>query len=137
MTRNPKIASTVVLLIPIFVAFLWTLAFQDNDDPKNIKYVLWKHHLNPWMNLDDAAYTVVHDSERDQLIVGRSANELRKRFGYMIVPATRSPYFQDCAADSPTHGPPHRHDGALYLRQTDLIVFLNEGTATETMMCKG
>jgi hypothetical protein len=110
---------------------LWVATYPQDDDPKNIKYVLWRHHLNPWMNLNAAAETVIHDQDRERLIVGSSREELRKRFGYMTDPSARSEYFQHCALHA------GEHSDALYLRQTDLIVIFRDNHAIEQFLCKG
>ena len=124
-------AGSVVIFILAVVA-LWAATYPQDGDPKNIKYVLWKHRLNPWMNLSVAAETVVHDRNRELLIVGSSKEDLRQRFGYMTATSTRSAYFQKCAALNPKE-----HDDALYLRQTDLIVFFRDNLAIKQFLCKG
>jgi hypothetical protein len=129
LTKRTIARSAVILALAVVA--LWAVTYPQDGDPKNIKYVLWKHHLNPWMNLRVAAETVIHDRDRDRLIVGSSKEELRKRFGDMTDPSKRSEYFQNCALYTG-----ERAD-ALYLRQTDLIVIFRDNHAIKEFLCKG
>lgn len=65
---------------PLFMAALALLAwafvlYPDPADPKNMRYVLWKHNLAS-MDLDVATYTIEEDPAGKQaLILGRSEKE--------------------------------------------------------------
>lgn len=43
----------VGVVLCLGVAGLWAATYPDNQDPKNIYYVLWKQGLNDNMNLDN------------------------------------------------------------------------------------
>jgi hypothetical protein len=70
-----KPALILAILLPILGLSLWIATYPDDGDPKNIKYVLWKHHLNPSMNLDVAVGTMTHDSYSEKLVLGMTPNQ--------------------------------------------------------------
>ncbi len=49
----------MLLSFGMFVA--WIVLYPEDQDPKNIDYVLWKHGLNQNMNLDHAIAGMTHD----------------------------------------------------------------------------
>ncbi|MGA7559162.1 MAG: hypothetical protein WCF61_01975 [Terriglobales bacterium] len=53
------VALGMLLSFGMFVA--WIVLYPEDQDPKNIDYVLWKHGLNQNMNLDHAIAGMTHD----------------------------------------------------------------------------
>jgi len=70
---------TLILALVLIFAFVlvWTLTYPSDNDPKNIKYVLWKNGLYP-MNPDTAMGTMIGDAGRDKLVIGKTKNQLQK-----------------------------------------------------------
>ena len=67
-----KIAWATAVLAFFIVAFVgWELTYPSESDPKNLKYVLWKAGLYR-MNLDSVTDTMIGDSGREKLVVGKT-----------------------------------------------------------------
>jgi hypothetical protein len=95
MAKRIALAILAIAVLLSFVAGFWTLTYPDAADPKNMKYVLWKHglyHLEPRFILDG----LYADPERDKFVIGRSKEEIEAMFGPLI-PAKESPnYIPSC-----------------------------------------
>src|SRR5215467_7732007 len=100
MTKFLARAFTLLLVFLIAAVVVWALAYPSESDPKNIKYVLWKHALYP-MNLDTAVGTMIGDIDREALVVGKSKTQLQKKFGYLKSPSDAHPYMRACYLESP------------------------------------
>jgi NhaP-type Na+/H+ and K+/H+ antiporter len=61
---------------------VWHLMYPSRSDPKNPRYVLWKVGLYG-MDPELAIAPMVGDAQRDALVVGKSKEELRRKFGYL------------------------------------------------------
>jgi hypothetical protein len=87
--RKPgrKTALILAVLLPILALSLWMATYPDNGDPKNIKYVLWKNHLNPWMNLDVAVGTMTHDRNPERLVLGMTPDQLEQDLAILHRPS--------------------------------------------------
>ena len=83
-----------ILIIILALAFVfvagWVLTYPSSNDPKNIKYVLWKANLYK-VNLDVATAAMVGDPNRDKLVVGKTKAQIRDKFGSLLSPADASP----------------------------------------------
>ncbi len=112
---------------------LWVAAYPDGGDPKNIKYVLWKHGLNKGMNLDDALGAMAHDVHRDKFVLGLTEAQLASRFGYV----TQISEGQYCYAEySGYRGGTTAGEKAIFLRESGLMVILKNGVAVDLVDCK-
>ncbi len=58
----------------------WVALYPSSNDPKNIRYVLWKAHLLAW-DLDLATYALAFDPDRNGLVLGKTKSELEGKFG--------------------------------------------------------
>lgn len=143
MTKR-RIRNAIILLLGSFLAFVgaWQAEYPDGE-PKNLKYILWKHGLYH-MDLDRAAYTMIGDAERNKLVIGQTEEQLRKRFGYLLTPDKAYPYLQRCIADTPPppglpyYGPPPwKGKKLLLIRHEILLVVFEGGKATELWILKG
>src|SRR5215467_4397640 len=103
MTKFLARAFTLLLVFLIAAVVVWALAYPSESDPKNIKYVLWKHNLYP-MNLDTAVGTMISDIGREKLVVGKSKMQLQRKFGYLKSPYDAHPYMKSCYFESPWKG---------------------------------
>lgn len=110
----------------IIAGLVWYAGYPDPDDPKNIGYVLWKVGPNPFENLDDASNALVADVHRDNLVIGKTEEQLRMRFGFLLSADKASPKLRRCLPTVEWASGKH----VMFIRNSyDLIVF-DKGVAT-------
>lgn len=124
-----RILTGVFIVVFVFVA-AWALTYAEGD-PKNIKYVLWKAGFYK-MNLDTAADTMIGDSGRNKLVVGKSKDQLRNKFGYLVTPANASQYLRGCHQSSGW-----KNKEVLFIRQSPFMVVFDGDRATDLVLVKG
>jgi hypothetical protein len=119
--------------------FYWVTSYPDGGDPKNIDYVLWKHHLNRNMNLDDAVAGMTHDTWAVRLVRGMTKDQLKERFGYIREFRDARPYLQMCASTDAADeiGMHPQNENVVYLRDSDWMVVMRNGRAADLVLCKG
>ena len=127
----------VVAILLSFVA--WRGLYPEDDDPKNIDYVLWKHGLNARMNLDDAVAGMTHDTSPVNIVKGMSEEQLETRFGYLRSLEEATPYLQRCYAPATFGELGVRAQGmrVVFLRDSWWMVILDGGKAVDLVLCKG
>jgi hypothetical protein len=122
----------------LFVA--WARLYPEDFDPKNIQYVLWKHGINPQMNLDDAVAGMTHDTWAVNIVKGMSKDDLKHRFGYVRTLDEASPYMRLCYTQPGTIGElgvrAHGRD-VLFLRDGPWMAILDGGRTVDLVLCKG
>ena len=129
MAKRILIAVAVVVGAIILFGVMWAFTYPKND-PKNIEYVFWKHHLLE-MDLDAAVNTMGWDVDRFDMVVGKSEHELADRFGY-LTPMSQAPaYLQRCYRESVWNG--HR---AMFLRRSIFLVIFENGRASHLITMK-
>ena len=130
--RKPR-ARIVMLVFALLVtvAVVWILMYPSENDPKNIKYVLWKSNLYS-MNLDNAMSAMIGDIGREKLVVGKNKMQLRRKFGYLVAPAEAHPYMRSCYLESPW-----KDRDVLLIRNGPWTVVFSGDKATELVLCKG
>jgi hypothetical protein len=106
--------------------------YPSENDPKNIKYVFWKVGLYR-MDLDTAIGTMIGDRNREKLVIGKTKDQLRGKFGYLLAPSEAGPYMQTCYADSAWK----EKATVLLLRRGPWMVKFDGDKATDLMLCKG
>lgn len=118
-----------IFALTVYVVFAyWGFA---PDDPKNIRYVLWKRGLNGNMNLDTALAAFYQDTDRDQLIRGATEDQLNTRFGYVRRLEQVSPYLQRCRNEG-------REDKmVVFLRDSPWMVVMDDQKGSDLVLCKG
>jgi hypothetical protein len=118
---------------------LWLVAVPDTNDPKNLYYALWKHGLNPNMNLDYALDTMVLDGDQRALVIGSTKEQLKSRYGVVRSLNEVSPYYQQCNEihSSGQPNPTRKSREAVFLRDSNWMVILEHGKAVELVLCKG
>lgn len=122
---------TGVFAVVFVFATAWVLTYPDGD-PKNIKYVFWKAGLYR-MNLDMAVGTMIGDGGgRDKLVVGKTREQLRNRFGYLLRPADASQYLRGCYQNSA-----FKDSEVLFIRRSPWMVVFNGDKATRLVLIKG
>jgi len=131
MTKSPVRAITLLLVSLAAAIVIWSLTYPSENDPKNIKYVLWKHDLYP-MNLDRATGAMIGDASREKLVVGKTKTQLQKKFGYLKSPSEAHPYVRACYLESPW-----KDQNVLVIRDGPWMVRFSGENATDLTLCKG
>jgi hypothetical protein len=130
--RKVAWATALVVLAFFVVAFVgWGLTYPSDGDPKNIKYVLWKTGLYR-MNLDLVTGTMIGDSGREKLVVGKTKSQLRERFGYLLPPAEASPYLRGCYQNSSW-----KNRDVQFIRKSPWMVVFDGDKVAELILVKG
>jgi hypothetical protein len=119
------------LAVLLVITGVWLALYPQDSDPKNIKYVLWKNGLYR-MNLDMATGTMIGDNHRNELVLGKSEEDLRKRFGYLTLPADASPYLRNCYADLSWKGMK-----VMFIRSSPWMIVFRDDKAAELVLIKG
>jgi len=134
-----------LFIIAVVVVLVWLGAYPDKGDPRNIRYVLWKHGLNKNMDLDDALFAMVGDVRRERQVQGLTKGQLKARFGYVRTLAEVTSYYRACYF-SPgvfTQGDAGRaeiaakSEDAFFLRDSPWMVVMKNGKAADLVLCKG
>ena len=125
---RPLIAT--VLLIVTGLA-LWQTLYHGPGDRKDLRYQAWKIGLLP-MDLDKATSTMVGDIHPDRLVVGKTKEELVKKFGYVTTLDNASEYLKYCYFNSPYYG-----KQVLILRSSNWMVLMKNGRAADLILVKG
>lgn len=90
------VASRISALVFIVVAFMigaWIWAHSEEGDPKNAKYLLWKAQLYE-MDPQAVGKTMLRDSQRDKLVVGKTKDQLKHQFGPLLPLDQVSKYYE-------------------------------------------
>jgi hypothetical protein len=118
----------------VFVAFLTFSAsgiaahFYNRSDDLSLRYILWKKGLHPYPS-EIIHYAVLSDNNRDELIRGKSKEEIRN-----IFPDTRE------ALDSQMQKQYENELAGreyLWLGEYGVIIFLNNGIGDYITIMKG
>jgi hypothetical protein len=123
-------AAALVVVVSIVIVILWILVYPE-PDPKNIKYVLWKHGLYR-MDLDTASGTMIGDSNSEMLVLGKTKVELREKFGYLSTLSEASPYLRGCYENSHWKG-----TDVLFIRKSPWMIVSSGDKAKELALIKG
>jgi len=85
------------------------------------------------MDVDTAMGTMIGDGGRKKLVIGKSKDQLRARFGYLSQPSDASSYMQSCYSSSSWRD----YKSVLLLRRGPWMVKFEGEMATDLMLCKG
>ena len=132
------VALGVVLSFALFM--FWIEHYPWDYDPKNIDYVLWKYGHNPNMNLDDALSGMTHDTWAVNRVKGLDKAQLTERFGSLKGLTEARPYDQRCYAEASKMTAlyaPSPSKEIVFLRESDWMVLLQDGKASNIVLCKG
>jgi hypothetical protein len=127
MSGKIKVGSIVALAL-VLIVLLWLGLYPDKDDPKNIQYVLWKWHLAS-IDLDRAVGVMHHDRASERMILGRTENSLRGRFGYLRTPEEMPSCYRSASQGVALDG-----DKVLFLRKSDYLVVFHNGIAERVVL---
>jgi hypothetical protein len=117
----------------VFVVFLagWMIVYRSPYDPKNVGYILWKSGLYK-IDLDVATETMVGDTGRFKLVIGKTPAELRRGFGFLLEPSQASQYLRGCYQSSPW-----KDRKVLFIRKSPWMVVFTDDKATDLVLVKG
>ncbi|SRR5258708_49453 len=125
-----KIIMVIAGAILLFLS-VWLLLYPSRSDPKNIQYILWKAGL--WnMNLDAAAQTMIGDADAEKLVLGRTEEQVRGRFGYLLLPADATPYLRNCY-----QGSAWKAKEVRFIRQSPWMIVFESDRAVKLVLIKG
>ena len=109
---------------------LWQASYGSQDDPKNLRYLLWKMGIAS-MDLDQVCATMSHDSS-DKLVLGKSKAQLEQRFGFLTKPENAEPYLDESYKNSWFSG-----KDVLFIRHSPWAIVFENGKATNLILVKG
>ena len=84
------------------------------------------------MDLDVATEAMVGDPSRFKLVMGKTAPEVNKRFGFLSELSQVPEYYQHCYENSPWVG-----RQVMFIRKSNWMVIFTEGKATNLVLAKG
>src|ERR1700733_3230837 len=94
MPRSPGVRIALAIALSAILALgAWHFTYPE-PDPRSVSYVMWKAGLYT-MDPGLAAGTMVGDPRRDRLVVGKTKQQLRRRFGELQTLAEASGYYRD------------------------------------------
>jgi hypothetical protein len=128
--RRVTLTVAIISGILCLTAGAWFATYPSSDDPKSIQYTLWKMGFH---DLDQAraAGDMVGDVNRDELVVGKTKEELRHRF-VLQAPAQTTAYYRKCDA-----GPFLKNRSVLFIEDSEWLIIFTGDKATELVLCKG
>ncbi len=104
---------------------VWQATYPGPNDPKCIHYVLWKWHLLP-LNLHRAVSIMINDPDRDSMLLDKTEEQLRRRFGYLL-PAQQ---VWGCDVKQFNRAIP-KADTVFTLRRSDLLIVFHHGVSSQ------
>ena len=128
--RKGLLGAALLLFALLVVAGAWQVTYP-SDDPKNIRYQLWKAGL-PIVDLDRATGTMIGDAHRDELVVGKTRAQLEEKFGYVLTRDQVAPYLRGCIQTSPW-----KDRNVLFIRSSPWMVVFDGDKATDLVLVKG
>ncbi len=75
---------------------------------------------------------MIGDPDRDKLVIGKTPDQLRDRFGYLTELAQASPYLRNCYLSSGWSG-----KTVMFIRKSPWMVVFDNGHASELVLIKG
>lgn len=131
--RRCMIVTTILFFVVSVFFGGWMITYPSTADPKNLGYVLWKAGIYR-MNLDKVTEAMVGDGdpEKNKIVIGKTESELRKEFGYLVVPSQASPYLKRCYQTSYW-----KDQSVLFIRNSQWMVVFRDGKASDLILIKG
>ncbi len=109
----------------------WESLYYGPYEHKDLRYQCWKLGFYP-LKIDGALETMVVDPRHDSLVLGKTEEQLVRKFGY-VLPITQAPqYDQLCNETSP-----YRGQSVLILRRSNWMVLMENGRGKDLILLKG
>lgn len=105
--------------------------FHGPNDTKDLRYQGWRLGIFPF-DLDQATSTMIADAHRDDLVIGKTKEELIRKFGYLTPLDQASQYIKYCYFNSPYYG-----KLVLILRNSEWMVIMKNDRAEELVLVEG
>ena len=118
------------MLVAVVIG-VWWATYPGPDDPKGFIYIGWRLGL-PTMDQDRALETMVGDIHRDDLVIGKTRDELINKFGYVTTIDRASGYVKYCYTNSPYSG-----KQVLILRNSNWMVVMKNDRVADLVLAKG
>jgi hypothetical protein len=127
-----RIALTVAIIAGALclIVGVWFATYPSADDPKGIQYTLWKMSFHD-LDQAHAAGDMVGDVNRDELVVGKTKEELRHRF-VLQTPAQTAAYYRKCEG-----GHSMKNRSVLFVKDSEWLIVFAGDRATGLVLCKG
>jgi hypothetical protein len=128
--KRTAIALTIFVGAIAVIFAAWVATYPSPGDPKSIQYVLWKaglYNLPP----DLATGAMVGDVNRDELVAGKTEEQLRRRFD-LLAPAEATPYYRACDT-----GPFRKNRRVMFIKNSGWLIEFDRDKATDLVLCKG
>jgi len=128
-----KLVKLMMIVIALAVLFVigWATNYTGPADPKNIKYILWKHNLYK-ISLKQAVATMIGDENRYQLVLGKTKSQLRDRFGPLLSGEETSPYNRWCYQNSAWND-----RDVMFIAESPWMVVFNGDKAVDFVLING
>jgi len=121
------------ILLAIVALGGWWATYPGPDDPKGLMYVGWRLGL-PTLDPDRALGTMVGDRHRDGLVIGKTREELVRRFGFVTsLDEPSSQYVRFCYNNFDYY----RVKQVLILRRSNWMVVMKDDRAVDLVLVKG
>lgn len=128
--RRPPVRLTVMVIAVIILAIgAWSFTYPA-PDPKSLKYVMWKAGLYK-MDPDLAVSIMVGDARRDKLVVGKTKEQLRHKFGELLTISEVSQYYRD------GYNLYWAGKDVLFIRNSPWMIVFDHDRATDLVLMKG
>jgi hypothetical protein len=121
----------ILFALTLGIVFCWNAMYPSESDPKNIHYVLWKAGLYP-LDPDVALDTMIGDRHRDNLVIGKTREDLNRKFGQLRSPPEAAEYYRKAYEEGPYHGL-----DVSFLRGSPWMVVFEKGRASRLALIKG
>jgi hypothetical protein len=128
---TPARCLVAIALTTIAFLALWETQYHGPGESRDLRYQARKLGVYP-MDVDQATGSMIADVHRDSLVIGKTQDELIKKFGYVTALENASGYVKYCYFNSPYYGTP-----VLMLRKSNWMVLMKDGRATNLILVKG
>ena len=133
MSRRVWVPAASLAIVVCLSLLIWSVLYPGPGDPTNLKYLLWKRGLYP-LDPSIALETMIGDRDPNLLIVGKSKEELTRKFGF-LTPIEQGPdYYRRAAAARALKA---GESNVFLLRRGPWFVVFSEGRASELVLVKG
>jgi hypothetical protein len=124
----------ILIILSIVLSMIvggWICAYPYANDPKSLGYLLWKLGLYN-ISIEDAVCAMIGDASREDIIIGKTKNEIEKRFGGLIASQTLPDYLfnQHNLLKLPS-------DEICLIRDSPWIILFRNGKAANLILVKG
>ena len=130
--RHTLTVAAAIILVLLFFTSAWFATYPSASDPKSIQYLLWKN--GPFhITLSEASSAMIGDPKRDNLVIGKTRQEIEARFGRLLNPDEVAPYFRDYYLSNEIW----RHKQAAFIKDSNWMILFDHDRATGVILVKG